>query len=160
MIRPMTRNDLPVVTALEEQIYTQPWSAHVFESEIDRSDRAYVVVDEDGDVAGYAGMLFVDDDAHVTTMAVSPTARRGRYGTRLMLALVAEALARGAKNLTLEVRVSNEAAQSLYDRFGFSKVGLRKNYYRDEDAVIMWAHDIDSADYAAKLRTIEEALGE
>lgn len=158
MIRPMTRTDLPVVTALEEQIYSQPWSPNVFESEIDRTDRAYVVVDEEGAVVGYAGMLFVEDDAHVTTMAVSPTARRGRYGTRLMLALIAEALHRGARNLTLEVRASNDAAQRLYDRFGMSKVGLRKNYYRDEDAVIMWANDIDSEEYADRLRSIEEGL--
>ena len=138
MIRPMTRTDLPVVTALEEQIYSQPWSPNVFESEIDRADRAYVVVDEGGVVVGYAGMLFVENDAHVTTMAVSPTARRGRYGTRLMLALIAEALHRGARNLTLEVRA--------------------KNYYRDEDAVIMWANDIDSEEYAERLRSIEESL--
>ena len=158
VIRPMTRDDLAVVAALEAEIYPQPWSPGVFETEIDRDDRAYLVVDNSHGIAGYGGMMFVDEDAHITTMAVSPGARRGRLGTRLMLSLVDEARKRGARNLTLEVRVSNDAAQRLYDRFGFDKVGLRKNYYRNEDAVIMWARDIDSDEFEVRLADIEGGL--
>lgn len=158
VIRPMTREDLPVVTALEAEIYPQPWSPGVFESEIDREDRAYLVVDNSQGIAGYGGMMFVEEDAHITTMAVSPRARRGRLGTRLMLRLVDEARQRGARNLTLEVRASNAAAQRLYDRFGFDRVGVRKDYYRTEDAVIMWARDIDSEEFETRLADIEGDL--
>ena len=61
-----------------------------------------------------------------------------------MLALVDAATAAGARHLTLEVRVSNEGARRLYQRFGFAPVGVRKDYYRDEDALVMWATDIDN----------------
>ena len=77
-----------------------------------------------------------------------------------MVALVAAALARGARHLTLEVRVSNKAAQALYRRFGFAPVGLRKNYYRNEDAMVMWATDIDQAGYQARMESIIELLEE
>ena len=91
--------------------------------------------------------------------AASSPEQRGRgLGTRLMLALAEEALAAGSSHLTLEVRVSNEAAQRLYHRFGFETVGLRRHYYRDEDALIMWALDADSADYARRLAEIREGL--
>ena len=78
----------------------------------------------------------------------------------IMLVLVATALARGARHLTLEVRVSNVAAQALYRRFGFAPVGLRKNYYRNEDAMVMWATDIDRDDYQERLGCIAEGLEE
>jgi ribosomal-protein-alanine N-acetyltransferase len=92
----------------------------------------------------------------VTTLAVACEARRRGLGTHLMLALVEAAVAAGSSHLTLEVRVSNEAAQRLYRRFGFETVGLRRHYYRDEDALIMWAMDVDSAEYARRLAQIRE----
>jgi ribosomal-protein-alanine N-acetyltransferase len=75
-----------------------------------------------------------------------------------MMGLVSAVIEQGARSLTLEVRTSNLAAQSLYHRFGMAPVGVRKQYYRDEDALIMWVHDIDSADYAARLDGIREDL--
>ncbi|MDH3518576.1 MAG: ribosomal-protein-alanine N-acetyltransferase, partial [Acidimicrobiia bacterium] len=68
------------------------------------------------------------------------------------------ALAGGARSLTLEVRSSNKAAQALYRRFGMAPVGVRKQYYRDEDALIMWAHEIDGDDYTARLDGIRSSL--
>jgi len=73
---------------------------------------------------------------------------------------VDEAVANDARHLTLEVRVSNTSAQGLYERFGFDPVGRRKNYYVDEDALVMWATDIDTADYADRLSQIRASLGE
>ncbi|MEX1271287.1 MAG: GNAT family N-acetyltransferase, partial [Acidimicrobiia bacterium] len=100
----------------------------------------------------------VSDEAHITTVVVDPVHRQARVGTRLMLALIDHALASGAGALTLEVRVSNEAAQALYRRFGMAPVGVRKQYYRDEDALIMWVHDIDSDAYSDRLTTIKAAV--
>ncbi len=160
-IRAMTPDDLMAVVELERDIYPQPWSMRVFEEELALSNRTYLVAElAAGELLGYGGFLLVEDDAHITTLAVGESARGRRLGTHLMVALVAAALARGARHLTLEVRVSNKAAQALYRRFGFAPVGLRKNYYRNEDAMVMWATDIDQAGYQARMESIIELLEE
>jgi ribosomal-protein-alanine N-acetyltransferase len=160
-IREMERSDIPAVAALESQIYPQPWSPRVFFDELAMDSRSYVVaVDASGTVVGYGGLLLVEQDAHITTVAVDPGARGRHIGSRLMLALVDEALAAGARHLTLEVRVTNAVARGLYERFGFDPVGRRKNYYKDEDALVRWATDIDTEEYTERLRGIRESLGE
>ena len=102
--------------------------------------------------------MLVEEDAHVTTLAVKTGVRKAGLGTRLMLQLIAAGLERGARYLTLEVRATNEGAQRLYNRFGMDPVGVRKNYYRGDDAVIMWATDIDQPEYAERLAAIEAGL--
>ena len=162
-IRDMRRADIPAVAELETEIYPQPWSPRVFFDELAMESRQYVVAhDDQGQVVGYGGLLLVEADAHVTTIAVAPEARGHRIGTRVMMALVDHALASGARHLTLEVRITNAAAQGLYTRFGFEPVGRRKNYYTDEDALVMWATDIDADSYAGRLEAIRsdlEAIG-
>jgi len=78
--------------------------------------------------------------------------------SRLMLALVDRALFLGVRHLTLEVRVSNKPAQLLYERFGFAPVGMRKNYYQDEDALVMWATDIDTPAYSERIESVRQLL--
>ena len=114
----------------------------------------------DGHVAGYAGLLFTADEAHVTTIAVDPVRHRRAIGTRLLLHQAYAARARGARHLTLEVRASNEPAKALYDRFGFVAAGIRKNYYSEvnEDAIVMWAYDVGGDAYTARLAAIEAGL--
>jgi ribosomal-protein-alanine N-acetyltransferase len=162
-IRPMQRTDIPAVSALEAEIYPQPWSPKVFFDELAMDARVYLVaVDDSETVHGYGGILLIEDDAHITTIAVAPETRGAQLGTRVMMALVDAAVDAGAKHLTLEVRMSNDGAQRLYERFGFQPVGRRKNYYRDEDALVMWATDIDGSDYSERLteiRTTLEAIG-
>jgi ribosomal-protein-alanine N-acetyltransferase len=160
-IREMTRGDIPSVSELEAEIYDQPWSPRVFFDELAMSNREYLVITNgDSRIVGYGGLLVIDEDAHITTLAVAPEARGRRLGKRLMLALVDQALGVGARHLTLEVRLSNSPAQSLYELFGFAPVGRRKNYYRDEDALVMWATDIDAPDYADRLVSIRSAVEE
>src|SRR5581483_7393158 len=102
---------------------------------------------------GYGGLMMTLSDGHVTTIAVDPAWHRHKIGTRLLLGLVQEAIARGATALTLEVRLSNHGAQALYRKFGFTPVGVRKGYYVDtnEDALVMWAYEVDQAPYAQQL---------
>jgi ribosomal-protein-alanine N-acetyltransferase len=155
----MRRADIPAVAALEAEIYPQPWSPRVFFDELAMDSRVYVVAhDDEGHILGYGGLLLVEDDAHITTIAVAPEARGHRVGTRLMLSLVEHALESGARHLTLEVRITNDAAQGLYTRFGFDPVGRRKNYYKDEDALVMWATDIDTTTYGDRLDAIRRDL--
>ena len=157
-IRRMRKRDLPAVLRLEQEIYPTPWSPGVFREELSLLNRHYVVIEDEGAVVGYGGLLLVAEDAHVTTIAIDPAARRRRFGTRLMLALVEAAWAAGARHLTLEVRVSNEAARRLYQRFGFAPVGVRKDYYRDEDALVMWATDIDTEEYHARIDAVRASM--
>lgn len=160
-LAPMRRRHLRGVLRIEEGAYPKPWSMALFLSELAlREQRTYLVAKVDGRVVGYGGVMYVLPDAHVTTIAVDPPARRQAVGTRLLLALARAAVAKGATALTLEVRASNTAAQALYRRFGFSPAGVRKGYYADtgEDALVMWAHDIDDPAFAARLDEIAAAI--
>jgi ribosomal-protein-alanine N-acetyltransferase len=154
----MRRRHLRSVLRIDAQVYPRPWTLALFMSELGlRATRSYVVARIDGVVVGYAGLMLTGEDAHVTTIAVDPAWHRRKVGTRLLAHLAREAVRRGARNLTLEVRVSNHAAQAMYHRFGFRPAGVRKNYYveTNEDALVMWAEDIDGADYIQRLVEIE-----
>jgi len=158
LLRELTTSDLEAAVAIETAVYSQPWSKGVFEDELAQPNRVYLGVDVDGRLGGYGGVMLVGDEAHITTVVVHPDHRQGRLGTRVMLGLVDAALDAGARSLTLEVRSSNTAAQGLYRRFGMAPVGVRKGYYLDEDAVIMWAHDVDGSEYSERLAAIREGM--
>jgi ribosomal-protein-alanine N-acetyltransferase len=98
------------------------------------------------DVIAYAGVWLMVDEAHITTFAVAPAWRRRRIGERLLVALLDLAIARAAREATLEVRLSNLAARRLYEKFGFRPVGIRPRYYSDdhEDALIMTSEPLAS----------------
>jgi ribosomal-protein-alanine N-acetyltransferase len=158
---PMRRRHLRSVLRIEAQVYPRPWSLSLFMSELAlRTTRAYYVARVDGMVVGYAGLMITGDDGHVTTIAVDPAWQRYKIGTRLLLALAGEAIRRGATGLTLEVRVGNEGAQALYRQFGFHPAGVRRNYYveTNEDALVMWADDVDGPAYARRLARIEASI--
>jgi ribosomal-protein-alanine N-acetyltransferase len=158
--RPMAADDIPTVLDIERRTYPQPWSEGIFLDELSQPGRIYLVAEIEGEMIGFAGLMLVEDDAHVTTLAVDTVARQRGVGTRLMLELIAAGLERGARNLTLEVRATNEGAQRLYNRFGLAAVGVRKHYYRDDDAVIMWATDIDHPEYGERLGQIRALVEE
>jgi [ribosomal protein S18]-alanine N-acetyltransferase len=158
---PLRRRHLRAVLKVEAQVYPKPWSLPLFMSELNlRNSRHYVAARVDGTVVGYAGLMYVADEGHVTTIAVDPVWQRHKIGSRLLLNLARAALRHGAHDLTLEVRVTNTPAQTMYRRFGFETEGIRKNYYAEinEDAMVMWAHHIDSADYTRRLADIEAAI--
>jgi ribosomal-protein-alanine N-acetyltransferase len=158
---PMRRRHLRSVLKIEAQVYPRPWSLPLFMSELNlRNSRAYYVARVGGTVVGYAGLMITGDDAHVTTIAVDPAWHRHKIGSRLMLALAREASDRGASHLTLEVRVSNSAAQAMYSQFGFRPAGIRKNYYveTNEDALVMWSDNIHDDEYVARLAAIESSI--
>lgn len=158
---PMRRRHLRAVVRIESRVYPRPWSLGLFLSELAlRSSRAYTVARVEGLVIGYVGLMLSGEDAHITTIAVDPDWHRHGIGTRLMRHAAGQALDRGARHLTLEVRVSNTVAQELYRRFGFEPAGVRKNYYveTNEDALVMWAEGIDSPDYERRICQIEAGI--
>jgi [ribosomal protein S18]-alanine N-acetyltransferase len=161
VIGPMRRRHLRSVLRIEQQVYPRPWSMGLFMSELGyRGSRVYVVARIGPTVVGYGGLMLVPDDGHVTTLAVDPRWHRHGIGTRLLHTLATAGIERGAKHLTLEVRVGNDAAQGLYRRFGFAPAGVRKGYYveTNEDALIMWATDVDAPDYQQRLADLAASL--
>ena len=157
-IRAMIPDDVPAAVALEQSVYPEPWTEGVFSGELAQPNRTYLAAVEGDELIGYAGMMVVFEDAHVTTVSVSPDARGIGVGKRMMLLLVEAAIAAEAEHLTLEVRMSNESAQALYRKFGLAPVGVRKDYYLDEDALIMWANDINEPEYRDRLEMIREEM--
>jgi [ribosomal protein S18]-alanine N-acetyltransferase len=160
-ITPMRRRHLRGVLRIEQQVYPRPWTFGLFLGEISqRASRLYLVARVGSDVVGYAGMFRAVDDGHITTIAVDRAWQRHGVATRMLLALARAAVERGCRNLTLEVRMSNSGAQGLYQRFGFVPAGVRKGYYPEtgEDALVMWANDVDTELYAARLREIESGV--
>ena len=158
LIRPLVAEDLESILRIEEATYPTPWTIGIFRDELAAPGRVYLVAEANGEVVGYSGLMLVLPEAHVTSVTVDPQRRGSRIGTRLMLRMCQEALAAGANSLTLEVRVSNRNAQALYHRFGMAPVGVRKRYYKDEDALVMWVHDIDSPEYRQRLEEIAGSL--
>ena len=160
-IRSMTTDDIAAVLAIEEASSLQPWTRGVFLDELaDQVTRTYRVGCLDGRVVGFCGLMVQADEAHITNIAVDPCHRRKSLGTALLLDTVRHAISQKIRALTLEVRVSNVEARVLYQRFGFAPVGVRPKYYRvnNEDAVIMWAHDVDAAPYQVRLAGIAAGL--
>jgi [ribosomal protein S18]-alanine N-acetyltransferase len=154
----MRRRDLRRVIAIEQLVFPEPWSHAVFVSELSlRRGRAYRVARMGKEMVGYVGLMFVEEEAHVTTLAVAPEYHGQGIGTQIMLGAVSIAHEEGARNISLEVAVGNERAQALYRRFGFVPVGIRKGYYQliGEDAFVMWAYDIESPAYRDRIAQIE-----
>lgn len=159
-IVPVDTGHLDGIMAIDAQVYPTPWSRRLWRQEIAHEQRRYRCAVHDGTVVGVVGVLLADGDAHVMTVAVDPAVQRSGVATALMLAVAREAIDAGASALTLEVRAGNTGAQALYRRFGLAPVGFRRGYYEPdgEDALIMWAHDIDGPDYRTRLEAIAAEL--
>lgn len=153
---PVEKRHLDAIMAIDAQVYPTPWSRRLWRQELEREHRLYRCAVRDGVVVGVVGVLLAAEDAHIMTVAVDPGAQRSGVATALMLAAAREAIGAGARAMTLEVRASNTGAQALYRRFGLAPVGHRRGYYEPdgEDALVMWAHDIDGPEYADRLRAI------
>lgn len=139
MIRKMTLWDLPRVSAMEEKLFSSPWSEKAFEEELENNPYSHYVVWEEQGVIGYLGLWVVDTTIQITTLGVDPMHQRKGIAKGLLRYMLDYALSNGISLITLEVRPSNQAAKALYTSFGFKTVTLRKNYYThpDEDAELM-----------------------
>lgn len=150
----MTVDDLVSVHRIEHASFTQPWPDEAYRSELQANRLAsYLVARAGDDVIAFGGIWLMVDEAHVTTFAVDPPWRRRRIGETLLLALMNLAMARHAREATLEVRLSNLPARRLYEKFGFRPVGIRPRYYSDngEDALIMTTEPLDAPAMRSRL---------
>jgi len=152
-IRALELNDLDGIMSIEPAVYgAHHWSRQSFINELTNPAGSYfgAISPEDGSIIGYTGFWLVQDEAHVTTLAVHPDHRRKKIGERLLIQIIMEARKLGANRLTLEVRASNEAAQNLYYKYNFRRLGVRPRYYQDnsEDAFILWTDRVAEMNFA------------
>lgn len=144
VFRRMNLADIDGVVALETATFSVPWSREAFVGEMKNELALYLVAIEEGKIIGYAGTWIIVDEAHVTNVGILKECRGRGLGERLVRELMLKAGARGATAMTLETRVSNKVAQSLYAKLGFKPAGFRRKYYTDnqEDALIMWCENL------------------
>ncbi|WP_439098715.1 ribosomal protein S18-alanine N-acetyltransferase [Bacillus weihaiensis] len=142
-IRKMEKSDLDQVNEIEQLSFTVPWSKESLLYEIEQNLFAkYMVVELEGKVVGYCGVWVIMEDAQITNIAVHPDFRGMKIGEALLTFAIQLSKEMNAKRLSLEVRVTNYIAQSLYKKLGFTVGGIRKRYYTDnqEDALVMWVN--------------------
>ena len=139
MIVPMNESHVAQVAELEKICFSDPWSEKSVASELSNPLSCWLVAEEDGLVAGYVGSQTVIDESDMMNVAVHPVHRRKGIAEALVKELIEALKKRESHCLTLEVRASNDQAKALYEKLGFVRVGLRKNYYRNpkEDALIL-----------------------
>lgn len=178
----MQWGDVPQVMAIERKSFTLPWSDYTYRHELldNRNAHYYVARRLNGradrkpsgfwrqffrrstplPVVGYGGFWIVLDEAHISTIASDRQWRGRGIGELMLLAMIERSIELGAHEVTLEVRVSNTVAQSLYRKYGFEVVGRRPSYYRDndEDADLMTVHKVNEPEYQARLQALRQAL--
>jgi [ribosomal protein S18]-alanine N-acetyltransferase len=160
-IEPMTQADLPAVLRIEGMSFSTTWPMNAFSNEIRDNKLAHYFVGRLGDeIVAYGGIWVILEDSHITTIAVHPDRRGLKLGEEMLLKLLDEAIGEGASWITLEVRESNDVAQKLYRKYGFTTVSTRRGYYSDngENALVMWAGNLKGELYGARLRALRRAL--
>ncbi|MCH4020480.1 MAG: ribosomal protein S18-alanine N-acetyltransferase [Erysipelotrichaceae bacterium] len=140
MIRPMVDADVDAVSILEEQLFPGDcWDRRQFLYELHENPFAKLfVIEKDGIVNGYCDLWIMYEQAQIANIAVSASCQRQGFGQMLMDHMCAQSAEQGCEYLSLEVRLSNQAAVHLYEKNGFIKASKRKGYYSDgEDAWLM-----------------------
>ena len=142
ILREMLVEDLEQVMEIENQLFSVPWTKEGYFTFLTRDDTMFLVVEEKGKILGYCGLLMVLDEGDVTNVAVCRERQREGIGNFLVSSLLRLAGDQGISMIHLEVRSGNETAIRLYERLGFQRDGIRRNYYSDpeEDAVLMTWH--------------------
>jgi ribosomal-protein-alanine N-acetyltransferase len=124
---------------LERACFSDPWSEDAIRDSITNPLYTFLVAREGGRTVGYVGAYTVVGEMQITNVAVSPAARRQGVGNRLIGELVRQASEQQARLITLEVRASNRPAIALYEKLGFTEVGVRRGFYSHptEDGILM-----------------------
>lgn len=149
-IREMTHDDIDSILQIEEMCYgAHHWSKESFLTELSNKISTYNCILNNNKCIGYIGYWKIMDEAHVTNISIHPDFQNKKLAHRLILSMIDECYREKIKYITLEVRVSNEKAIHLYEKFGFKSLGVRKKYYQDnnEDALIMWSENIFDKKY-------------
>lgn len=138
-ISDMCAPDTEEVLVIENEAFSLPWSGQSFLDAIQNENAVYLVIKEDERVCGYLGMWYGGTDAEITNVAVLSGDRGRGFGKMLLAAAYDRARADGMEKMFLEVRVSNDIARNMYEKFGFEHIGIRKNFYEKpvEDGYVL-----------------------
>ncbi len=157
----MAVDDIPAVLAIELLSFSSAWPTNAFQNELRDNKLAHYFVGRlEGKIVAYGGIWVILEDSHITTIAVHPDQRGKRLGEEMLVHLLDEAIERGASWITLEVRETNDVAQKLYRKYGFTVVSTRRGYYSDnnESALVMWAGNLRGPLYASRLAALKAAM--
>lgn len=159
-VRNSTNEDIDQILEIDSYSFGKShWSKATFKSEFKSSYSRYFTITpelDDAKVLGYAGFWKVGEEGHITTIAICSEFRKQGLADILLYEMIKCAQRNNVKWLTLEVRTSNVAAIALYEKYVFKKIGIRNKYYQDnnEDALILWTDDIQSAKYNSSIQNI------
>ena len=139
IIRCMKLEDCEQVAIIEEESFSMPWSLQAFQDTVEMENYRYFVAEQNGEILGYCGFIFVLEEAEIPNICVKVSARKQGIGKQMLNFLEEEAKKLGITILYLEVRQTNQAARSLYTLLGFEEDGIRRNFYElpKENAVLM-----------------------
>ena len=148
LIEPLVSpSEIDAILAIEEASFTNPWTREMYLAELQNEGVSFFYLARDGErrTIGFCSVWRVLDELHINNLAVLPAYRRAGIGLALLRHALDEGARMGARRATLEVRRSNEAARQLYERFGFSVVGVRQGYYSNpvEDALVLWREELE-----------------
>ena len=140
IVRAMQESDLEQVSVLEKNTFSTPWSKQDFKDALTKDCYRFYVAEEEGIILATAGLIQSFEEADITNVAVLPQKRRQGIAETLLNYAMEDGAEHGIFAYTLEVRESNLAAVKLYEKLGFVKEGIRKNFYENptENAIIMW----------------------
>lgn len=134
----MTISDLNIISDTLSDNFDDFWTYNVFKSELENPNSSYLIAKLDNEIVGFAGIWRAYDDIHITNIVTKKDKRNLGIGTKLLENLIILARKSKLNSLTLEVNEHNAPAIKLYEKFGFSKIGIRKKYYNNIDnAIIM-----------------------
>ena len=138
-ISPITEDDIAEIAEIEKECFSTPWSEDALRSELSNDGAVFLKAVTDGEISGYIGMHTVLDECYIANIAVKNKFRRRGIGETILYSAEKEALSKGCSFISLEVRVSNTPAISLYEKRGYISQGQRKNFYSNptENALIM-----------------------
>lgn len=162
-LRRMRPQDVPDVMEIESVSFGRHhWSEDSFYNEMNNQvGRYYALINTDlPKLIGYLGFWMIQDEAHITTVAVKPEYRGNSLGELMLVQGLERCMSNSIHWVTLEVRATNYNAQNLYYKYGFSSVGVRPKYYQDnqEDALIMTTANINSDDYRKLYNRLKQDL--
>lgn len=153
-LRTIDHSLLPQVLELDRICFGRLWTLEGYQREIDSPNSELIAIVLDQTLMGYACFWAIVDEAHITILAVHPDYQRQGLGKLLLWALLDRAHQRQMKHATLEVRISNDSAISLYEKFQFKVAGQRKHYYPDtgENALILWRGGVHADEFKVLLK--------
>lgn len=171
-LQPLTSEHLAEAVSLDQRCFGGLWTESGYQREMESPNSDLLILqpvqmDADGVAAGgnpssligLACAWSILDESHITLLAVDPRYRHQGFGQLLLYTLLVLAYQRGLEWATLEVRISNQAAIGLYQKYGFASVGNRPKYYPDgEDALILWRSGLQRPEFQSALRQWQQGL--